>query len=263
MKKRLSFSQLTILSLSLLPLQHITASTPQASTSPKSPRTLASATTTTTTPPVPTLQAAGWFSLDYFRKPSAQSTSNQLASKEKLLEAELLKAAQNNTLVTGNTINPELITQEVDPAIFAGYVSSILNKQVESRLVLTKAFAEENAAARKAFMEADSKRATTIAQLLSALQTTNHISVRQVKDVQQKNKEGRDCFDGMVKGTIVAGYKNSEQSKEQRTKIDEALMSGGGTKAFTGQTSPRVQALEYLEKLKKQPTSVQQTSEPK
>lgn len=245
MKKRLSFSQLTALSLALLPAQQITTSTLASPKSPTSP--VAEVTVPIIT--ASTQQPTGWSFTGMLFGSSAQATSKQLTPQEQL-HADLLKAAQDGTLLSGDKIHPKF-TKDVDTAVLAGYLSSALTKATDARLTATRKTTEKFDAERKAFLEQDSKEAATIAQILTALQVTNHISVRQVKDVQGKCKDGRNCFNELVSSTIEAGYAFSTKSQEERARMDEALMAGGGTKAFTGQTSPRQKQVEYLASFKK------------
>jgi len=232
MKKRLSFSQLTVLGLALIPAQNTITSSTHEQLAAQTPASL----------PNTAAQQSGFFA--WFGGSSNYASSKVLTTQEQLL-ADIIAAAQDESLVTDGSIN-EKFTKGIETAVLAGYISSALTKISSSRLESIKQMLTKAEVQRDAFLAQDLQSAKTIEQLLLAAESSQHISVPQVKKVQAQCKEGRDCFNVHVANVIKAGHNYSALSQDERAKMDAALMAGGGTKAFTGQTSPRQKPNEYL-----------------
>lgn len=242
MKKIVSFSQVTFLSLALFSTKQMTASSPEGSPKEEAPVLVS----TQAMQP----QGSSFVNWLFGEFTTPQSASSKPLTQLEQLERDIINAAQDGSLVQDGKINKKF-TKDLDTALLGGQFASALTKASNARLSAIQKMLTDAEAQRATFLEQDHKNSQTIEQLLLAAQASKHVNVPQVKAIQLQCKDGRDCLNAFVAKTIESGHAFSTNSQNERAKMDDALMAGGGTKAFTGQTSPRQEQNEYIKQFTK------------
>lgn len=219
MKKRLSFAQLTVLSVALLSSQQTTTSAP---TSPKSPATDSAKTGTQ-----PQQPAAGWS----FSSLLGLGSSSKPASKEEQLEIEILTLAQSGKLFNQEEgINAEIAKKAHNEQIF-GILAKLVRTSGEEGSVDIARMKEEVLASRKSYLAAHAKRKSSLEQLLQALSSTGIASPAVIKKAQENCKSLETNYNAIVLEMLQSGHTYANELKDAREQMDMAVHAAKGTMA--------------------------------
>lgn len=220
MKKRLSFSQLTALSIVLLSTQQATASAPSSPTTPVADST--KAITAQLQQP-----AAGWS----FSSLLGLGGSSKPASKEEQLEADILNLAQAGKLFDPERgINSEIAKKAQNEQIF-GILAKLVRTSGEEGSADLARMKEEVLTARKSYLATHAKRRNSLEQLLHALSATGIASPAVIKKAQENCKALELGFNGIVLDLLQTGHTYSNELKDARDEMDMAVHAAKGTMA--------------------------------
>lgn len=219
MKKRLSFSQLTALSLVLLPTQQINTSEP---ISPKSSNHTATTSTTTAV----AQQSSGWLGGVF----GFGSNSKQL-SPEEHLEATILSFAGSEQLYNEETgIHPDLLKKYSNETL-AGAFAKLTRLNGEESSTDLENMQKEILAQQKALEQKYAEKTKALKQLLHATTVTGFASPALFRNAQAKRKSHEAMVNQIAVELLRFGQTFANNSKDARDLMDAALHSAKGTMA--------------------------------